>query len=396
MTFVFFAPILICFEKVLIYFHNFADISDFVSCNHVIKIHHLIYFFSTGCAGLLVGHPFDTVKVHLQTQDVKNPQYRGAFHCIKSIMAKESFRGLYRGMSSPMLGTSAINAIVFGVYGNVQRFSSNPDSYSSHFMAGAFAGFTQSIICSPMELAKMRLQLQMDRIGAKKFTGPTQCLSYIYRCEGLAGVFRGLSATALRDVPGFASYFVSYEYLMRLKKDPGIAYTLFAGGTAGALSWVFAIPIDVIKSRLQADGMSGEHRLYNGMIDCARKSYQNEGTAFLMRGLSSTLLRAFPMNAVCFLVVSMTLKHWDNFEKKVSTPKSTIKHTKLAHNGIDWEHKRRFSQGFLHFSAFSEAICSSEIIEIVHDLYDNNPVYFSNNRVSFCPNYENYLRHIEG
>lgn len=343
-----------------------------------------------------MGHPFDTVKVHLQTQDVRNPQYRGAFHCIKSIMAKESFHGLYRGMSSPMLGTSVINAIVFGVYGNAQRLSSDPNSYTSHFVAGSLAGLTQSIICSPMELAKIRLQLQMDKIGVKKFSGPTQCLTYIYRCEGFAGVFRGLGATTLRDVPGFASYFVSYEYLIRLKADPGIAYTLFAGGTAGALSWVAGIPIDVVKSRLQTDGMNGDRRAYNGMIDCFRKSYQNEGTAFLTRGLSSTLLRAFPMNAVCFAVVNTTINQWENFENKTQTANSTLAQTKSTHNAIDWNHKRRFLQGFLHFGAFSDAICSSEIIEIVHDLYDNHQMHFSNDRVNFCLNTDKYLKHIDG
>lgn len=346
---------------------------------------------------MLVGHPFDTIKVHMQTQDVKNPQYRGAFHCLKTLVAKDSVRGLYRGMSSPMIGVSAINAIVFGVYGNVQRVSSNPDSYMSHFLAGSIAGFAQSIICSPMELAKTRLQVQMDMIGAKKFSGPTQCLSYIYQCEGMRGIFRGLGATALRDVPGFSLYFVSYEYLMRLKRDPGIAYTLFSGGTAGAFSWVLTIPIDVVKSRLQTDGMTGDCRKYTGMIDCFQKSYASEGTAFLTRGLSSTLLRAFPMNAVCFLVVSMTIKHWNkhNEEKTLQKTTTTINHNNSMSKssiGHDQNHKRRILQGFLHFgSSFSDAICSSEIIEIAHDLYDNNKLHFSNNRVSFCPNYENYL-----
>lgn len=332
----------------------------------------------------------------MQTQDVKNPQYRGAFHCLKSLIAKESFRGLYRGMSSPMLGVSAINAIVFGVYGNVQRMSSAPDSYMSHFLAGSLAGFTQSIICSPMELAKTRLQLQVHKIGTAKFNGPTQCLSYIYQCEGFRGVFRGLGATALRDVPGFALYFLSYEYLMRLKHDPGIAYTLFAGGTAGAFSWMFTIPIDVVKSRLQTDGMSGQNRTYSGMIDCFRKSYHVEGNAFLTRGLSSTLLRAFPMNAVCFFVVSQTLKQWENRDnenavtKKKSVPHQTIQLNN--ENNCDWEHKRRTLQGFLHFgTAFNDAICSSEIIEVAYDWYDNNKINFSNNHVKFSPNYERYL-----
>lgn len=352
---------------------------------------YLLFIFSTGCTGLIVGHPFDTIKVHMQTQDVKNPQYRGAFHCMQSLMAKESFRGLYRGMSSPMMGVSAINAIVFGVYGNMQRMSSNPHSYTSHFVAGSVAGLVQSVICSPMELAKSRLQVQLDKIGATKFKGPAQCLSYIYQCEGFRGVFRGLGATAMRDVPGFATYFVSYEYLMQLKNNPGIAYTLFAGGTAGAISWVLTIPIDVIKSRLQVDGMTDGHRIYHGMLDCFRKSYQAEGSAFLTRGLSSTLLRAFPMNAVCFLVVSMTLKHWNNpFGKNTLKSEEKMQQTQANDH---WERKRRIMQGFLHLGAsFSDAICSSEIIEVAYDLYENNKVHFSNNRVNFSNNYEEYLQ----
>lgn len=209
-----------------------------------------------------------------------------------------------------------MNAIVFGVYGNVQRQSSNPNSYMSHFLAGSMAGTVQSIITSPMELAKTRLQVQMDKIGAKKFKGPVSCLLYIYHCDGIRGIFRGLGATTLRDIPGFSIYFVSYEFLMRQKNDPGIAYTLFAGGSAGSISWLLTIPLDVIKTRLQIDGMSDNHRrMYNGFVDCWKQSYKAEGIAFMTRGLSSTLLRAFPMNAICFLVVSITLKHWNKYKE---------------------------------------------------------------------------------
>lgn len=262
----------------------------------------------------------------MQTQDAKNPKYRNMVHCMKSMIAKDSIRGLYRGMSSPMMGISAVNAIVFGVYGNVQRKSSNPNSYMSHFLAGSMAGIAQSIITSPMELAKTRLQVQMDKIGATKFKGPIQCLSYIYQCDGIRGIFRGLGATTLRDIPGFSIYFVSYEYLIRQKNDPGIAYTLFAGGSAGAMSWILSIPIDVIKTRLQIDGMSNNQcRMYNGIVDCFQKSYKAEGFAFMTRGLSSTLLRAFPMNAICFLVVDMTLKRWNKYQGgKIDQSKSII------------------------------------------------------------------------
>lgn len=55
-----------------------------------------------GMAGVLVGHPFDTVKARLQTQQSKNGHnngngnYRGTFHCFAQIVKKESAFGLYK------------------------------------------------------------------------------------------------------------------------------------------------------------------------------------------------------------------------------------------------------------------------------------------------------------
>lgn len=157
---------------------------------------------SPGCAGLLVGHPFDTVKVHLQTQDFRNPLYRGTYDCLKKIIQKDSFRGLYRGLSSPIASVSVLNAIIFGVYGNVQRRTSDPDSIRAHFFAGTAAGLSQSLICSPMELVKSRLQIQNVIPNAVKHQNPWKCLSYIYKTEGRRGVFKGLGITVARDIPG--------------------------------------------------------------------------------------------------------------------------------------------------------------------------------------------------
>ncbi|KMY89488.1 mitochondrial basic amino acids transporter isoform X1 [Drosophila simulans] len=259
-----------------------------------------------GAAGVLVGHPFDTVKVHLQTDDPRNPKYKGTFHCFRTILQRDSFRGLYRGISSPMGGIGLVNAIVFGVYGNVQRLSDDPNSLTSHFFAGSIAGVAQGFVCAPMELAKTRLQLSTQVNSGIKFTGPIHCLKYIVKTEGIRGAFKGLTATILRDIPGFASYFVSFEYLMRQVETPGVAYTLMAGGCAGMSSWLACYPIDVVKTHMQADAL-GANAKYNGFIDCAMKGFRNEGPQFFFRGLNSTLIRAFPMNAACFFVVSWVL-----------------------------------------------------------------------------------------
>ncbi|XP_071454337.1 mitochondrial basic amino acids transporter [Hetaerina americana] len=278
-----------------------------------------------GCAGVLVGHPLDTIKVRLQTQDFRNPQYKGTYHCFKSILQTEKVAGLYKGMSSPMAGVAFVNAIVFGVYGNVQRKLPDPDAVSSHFVAGSSAGFAQSFICSPMELAKTRLQLQgqgqtsspygitSSSSGPRpvlRYKNPLDCLVQVAQTEGWRkGVFRGLGMTLTREIPGCGTYFLSYELLTRRvnhwsgSKELSTFQMAMAGGIAGTISWILTYPVDVLKSRLQADGVGGIRR-YEGVLDCLRKSASEEGYGFLVRGLNSTIIRAFPVNAACFTVVT--------------------------------------------------------------------------------------------
>lgn len=121
---------------------------------------------------------------------------------MKTILLVDNVRGLYRGISSPMMGIGLVNAIVFGVYGNVQKLSENPNSLMTHFNAGVMAGIAQSFICAPMELAKTRLQLSKYIDNQPKFKGPIDCLLYVQKTEGIRGTFKGLWATILRDIPG--------------------------------------------------------------------------------------------------------------------------------------------------------------------------------------------------
>ncbi|EEB15076.1 mitochondrial carnitine/acylcarnitine carrier protein CACL, putative [Pediculus humanus corporis] len=258
-----------------------------------------------GCAGILVGHPLDTIKIRIQTQDYKNPQYRGTIHCFKKVIEKESLSGLYKGISSPLAGVAVINAIVFGVYGTVQKNLTEPESLKSCFASGAVAGLVQSFICSPMELVKSRTQIQESKI----ITGPFQTFRDIYRKQGLKGIFKGLNITFLREGLGFGIYFSTYEWLTRNNDSKPIStlHLLGAGGTAGAASWMFTYPLDVIKSRIQIDGMSG-NKQYQNSFDCLIKSVRTEGLRFLFRGLSPTLIRAFPSNAATWAVVSWIME----------------------------------------------------------------------------------------
>ncbi|KAG7248735.1 hypothetical protein CRUP_005530, partial [Coryphaenoides rupestris] len=205
--------------------------------------------------------------------------------------------GLYKGIGSPMMGLTFINAIVFGVHGQAMRMLGR-DTPTNQFLAGAAAGAIQSVICCPIELAKTRLQMQGT--GEKKR-------------EGLRGINRGMVTTFVRETPAFGVYFLAYDVQTRaLGCEPNAPYTipklLFAGGMSGIVCWISTYPVDVIKSRLQADGVGGVNR-YSGIRDCVRQSVQKEGWRVFTRGLTSTLLRAFPVNAAIFATVTLVLTY---------------------------------------------------------------------------------------
>ncbi|XP_053596008.1 mitochondrial basic amino acids transporter [Microplitis demolitor] len=335
-----------------------------------------------GCAGLVVGYPLDTIKVHLQVQSYNNPVYRGTWHCFQSILYKESITGFYRGLSSPLAGVAAINAILFGVYAQCQKFIiKDPENLSSHFLAGAIAGLAQSPVTSPLELAKMRLQLQDS--SNPTYSGPVSCLKDIYRNHGIHGIFRGFWITTLRDVPSLGFYFATYEALTRdiyinfsltsndineMNKEATTLHMLIAGGLAGTASWIFTYPIDVIKSRIQAD----QNGRYKNIVDCFKKSLKDDGLRCLFRGLNSTILRAFPSNAVTFTVVHWTLRLFNYDDKK--------KHFEVRDNFSTNDHNNNNNNNqypcntLFKFNVFSNSILDNNFnlckrVTICHDNY---------------------------
>lgn len=238
-------------------------------------------------------------------------------------------------MSSPMAGVTLVNAIVFGVYAQVQKYTVNPSNLSTHFLAGAIAGLAQSPIASPLELAKTRMQLQSSTCkNNKNYTGAIHCLRDIYKHAGITGIFNGLGITALRETPSFGIYFLTYETLTRNNNNSTVPITtihmLIAGGLAGTASWIVTYPIDVIKSRLQADINSK----YSGAIDCFKKSITQEGFICLFRGLNSTILRAFPTNAATFAIVNWTFRLLGNNNNNNSIEKIDVDNNKQQINHV--------------------------------------------------------------
>jgi len=81
---------------------------------------------------------------------------------------------------------------------------------------------------------------------------------------------------------------------------------LVSGGLAGVASWVCCYPLDVVKSRLQAQALPAAR--YRGVVDCFRRSVREEGLPVLWRGLGTAVARAFVVNGAIFSAYELALR----------------------------------------------------------------------------------------
>jgi len=283
----------------------------------------LIAGTAAGVALTLVGHPFDTVKVRMQT----TRRFNSAGEVVRKTILREGPLALFKGMGSPMLTVPAINAIVFASYAQgrdffARRHPENPElSLLEITAAGAYSGLLNSIIVCPVELVKTRLQIQYGE-GTKVFAGPVDCIRHILKASGIKGLFRGMSATIYREVPGYAGQFFFYEtfkrQLMRIGNRAEAELTsfdlLFAGGMAGMGSWLCSYPMDYVKSQIQSEPYNQKTKwrkhpyLFDGgFISCWKQTVREKGFRELWKGFGVCLMRAWPANAAGFLAYETTL-----------------------------------------------------------------------------------------
>ena len=279
-----------------------------------------------GVCAVLVGHPFDLVKVRLQTAE--KGVYTGAIDVVKKTVAREGLvRGLYAGVSAPLVGVTPMFAVSFWGYdvgkSLVNRFSEvryahgTPQySIGQISAAGFFSAIPMTTITAPFERVKVLLQIQGQKQlapGEKpKYSGGLDVVRQLYKEGGIRSVFRGSAMTLARDGPGSAAYFATYEYVKRslTPKDAlgnatgglSLPAVLTAGGAAGVAMWIPVFPVDTIKSRLQsAEGRPTIGGTISGV-------YKSGGVKAFFPGFGPAIARAVPANAATFLGVELAHK----------------------------------------------------------------------------------------
>eukprot|EP00474_Spongospora_subterranea_P010337 CRZ10795.1 hypothetical protein [Spongospora subterranea] len=265
--------------------------------------------FCGAAAKLVVGHPFDTIKVRMQSLEQQSFRtLKGAFY---HTIANEGFRSLYRGIAITVPGIFVYNTTLFATFGFVydRQVSSchGSPTIQQLAIAGAVAGGITNLFHSPFEYLRCRAQVEQLKSPLL-----SESFRLLFRRRNV-GLLRGLHLTLLREIPANALYFSTYELFIRRYQshwhntdsdssvrvhDVPAHIIALGGGCAGIANWIFVFPIDAIKSRWQTDCL--ERPKYKSLRDCIYQTYRGGGVSAFWKGISCCLVRAFLANSATF------------------------------------------------------------------------------------------------
>jgi len=172
---------------------------------------------------------------------------------------------------------------------------------------GGFASCVAETITMPVDVVKTRLQMDGSS-GIKQYSGSMDCATKLVKAEGPGSLFKGLPPALVRQST-YGS--LRYGLYTPIKNSMGIKAgepvplwkKIIAGGSAGAIASAAANPTDLLKVRLQTDGMLKDAegnflpKRFNGMVHAFQTVVKEEGVLALWTGVGPTVGRATALAA---------------------------------------------------------------------------------------------------
>ena len=273
---------------------------------------------ASGCAGVLVCHPFDVIRTRVQTNNLQ----KGTVECLRDILKESGPRGLYTGLLGPFFAQGIYKAVIFTTNSMVNKHVfTGQKTKTSVFLSGAIAGTLNSVIVAPIELLRTRQILSATQ----------QTYSAVFRTllseAGILGLFRGLLPAILRDGPGVGAYFLTFDVSKRYftnwlspHVDPRhqntivnsyspIMIKLLSGSCAGVAFWILALPIDAVKTLFETSPNVSKVGFLDQFSDIYDTINQRGGIRSLFRSWPVAIGRGIPSAAVTLTTYDFVLEH---------------------------------------------------------------------------------------
>ncbi|KAK5098287.1 hypothetical protein LTS08_006420 [Lithohypha guttulata] len=330
-------------RAILTYYSATANVNQEGDVNVNDTMQGLGYFVAGGAAGIVsrtATAPLDRLKVYLIAQVSPRDTLDKAIkegapvsalkHFSKNLVdaCKElwragGIRSLFAGNGLNVVKVMPESAIKFGAYEAAKRTlasleGSDPKHLhpTSQFLAGGFGGVISQCVVYPLDTLKFRMQCETVEGGLHGNKLIAQTAKNMWHEGRLRPYYRGLAMGLAGMFPYSAIDLFIFEgckrfVLTRKAKALGVHeedvemgnfITGAIGASSGAISATVVYPINVLRTRLQAQGTVLHRPTYTGIADVTRKTIQNEGWKGLFKGVTPNLLKVAPAVSISYIV----------------------------------------------------------------------------------------------
>lgn len=251
--------------------------------------------------------PIERVKLLLQVQHVSkqiaaDKQYKGIVDCFVRIPKEQGFTAFWRGNLANVIRyfpTQALNFAFKDKYkqiflGGVNKNEQFMRYFIGNLASGGAAGATSLCFVYPLDFARTRLAADVGKAGAEReFTGLGNCLSKIFKSDGLVGLYRGFGVSVQGIIIYRAAYFGFFDTAKGMLPDPKNTPFLISWAIAQTVTTVAGIisyPFDTVRRRMMMQSGRAD-KLYKNTLDCWGKIYKSEGSGAFFKGAFSNVLR---------------------------------------------------------------------------------------------------------
>ncbi|XP_024971710.1 calcium-binding mitochondrial carrier protein SCaMC-1-like isoform X1 [Cynara cardunculus var. scolymus] len=273
---------------------------------HVHASKYLIAGGVAGAASRTTTAPLDRLKVVLQVQ-TSNASIASA---VKNIWKEGGILSFFRGNGLNVIKVAPESAIKFYTYEMLKNFiggdGKDDIGTSGRLLAGGMAGAVAQTAIYPMDLVKTRLQTFVSGNGKVPSLGKLS--KDIWVQEGPRAFYRGIVPSLFGIIPYAGIDLAAYETLKEMSRsyiiqdsEPGPLVQLGCGTVSGAVGATCVYPLQVVRTRMQAQQPGGSSA-YKGMFDVFMRTYQKEGVRGFYKGLVPNLLKVVPAASITYLV----------------------------------------------------------------------------------------------
>ena len=240
------------------------------------------------CAGFVttvVGHPLDTIKVHLQTNNVvTQTTTRGSTWRTAQVLFAQN--ALFRGIAPPLFNAIVMNTVMFSAFRSIKDVCGNDASMT----AGLVSGFATACISTPTDYVKIQAQLR----GVNSLQFARQVLR-----RHPMSFFRGHAVNLGREGVFTMVYLGLYDQM----QPKGFVQVAATSSLTGALAWIASYPFDTVKSVVQ-----GSRRRQSTILEALVSVRSRGGVSAFYRGCLASTGRAVLVTSLRMITYEVVIE----------------------------------------------------------------------------------------